>query len=129
MENCITVVGLDVHKDSIVAAVLPPDASRPTQTLQIENQPKSIDRLLRGLAASGPAEFVYEAGPCGFELQRHLTHLGQRCVVIAPSLIPKCPGDRVKTDRARKRTEELGAAMGPSVTFLDDLTRPGAPSL
>jgi len=99
MNDCITVVGLDVHKDSIVAAVLPPAAHRPTETCQIENQPKSVEKLIRRLTQRGPAEFVYEAGPCGYAVQRHLSELGQRCVVIAPGLIPVRPGDRVKTDR------------------------------
>jgi transposase len=58
-----------------------------------------VERLVRRFIERGPVEFVYEAGPCGFELQRQLTGLNQRCVVIAPSLIPVRPGDRVKTDR------------------------------
>ncbi len=43
--------------------------------------------------------FVYEAGPCGYWLYRHLTRKGFACHVVAPSLIPRKPGDRVKTDR------------------------------
>jgi hypothetical protein len=65
MNNCTTVVGLDVHKDSIVAAVLLAGSSRPTDTPHIENQPKSVERLVRRFSGRGPAEFVYEAGPCG----------------------------------------------------------------
>jgi transposase len=121
MGNCTTVVGLDVHKDSIVAAALPPDSGRPTETIRLENQPRAVERLARRLAGKGPAEFVYEAGPCGFEAQRQLTRLGQRCVVIAPGLIPVRPGDRVKTDRrdAEKlaslyRSGELTAIHIPS---------------
>ena len=99
MDHCTTVVGLDVHKDSIVAAVLPSTANRPTETIQIENQPKAVEKLIRRLTQKGPAEFVYEAGPCGYAMQRHLTQMGHHCVVIAPGLIPVRPGDRVKTDR------------------------------
>src|SRR6516165_5943869 len=43
--------------------------------------------------------FCYEAGPTGYELQRHIHGLGHECMVAAPSLIPKKPGDRVKTNR------------------------------
>lgn len=48
--------------------------------------------------ATGPAEFVYEAGPCGYDAHRHITKLGHACTVIAPALTPVRPGDRVKTD-------------------------------
>src|SRR3546814_11901365 len=41
----------------------------------------------------------YEAGPCGYGLHRLLTKLGQNCIVIAPSTMPRRPGDHVKTDR------------------------------
>ena len=46
-----------------------------------------------------PLAFCYEAGPCGYGVYRQLTSLGHRCDVVAPSLIPMKPGDRVKTDR------------------------------
>lgn len=99
MRNSITVVGLDVHKKTIVAAVLRAGHDRVTERMTIENQPKSIEAMVRRLTAQGAAEFVYEAGPCGYQLQRQMSALGQKCAVIAPSLTPKRPGDRVKTDR------------------------------
>jgi transposase len=99
MNNCTTVVGLDVHKATIVAAVLPPTHERPREVTTIENDPARIERLVNRLAGSGPLAFVYEAGPCGFEVQRQLTALGYACEVIAPGLTPVRPGDRVKTDR------------------------------
>jgi len=59
-----------------------------------------IDKLIRKLQAKGaPLEFVYEAGPCGYWLYRYLTRQGLSCHVGAPSLIPRTPGDRGKTDR------------------------------
>jgi len=59
-----------------------------------------IDKLIRKLEAKGaPLVFVYEAGPCGYWLHRYLTRRGLSCSVVAPSLIPRKPGDRVKTDR------------------------------
>lgn len=94
-----TVVGLDVHKDTIVAAVLPPHAERPTTTVTIEHTPDVLAKLVKRLAAKGPVAFVYEAGPCGYAPYRHITALGHPCTVVAPGLIPVRPGDRVKTDR------------------------------
>jgi transposase len=59
-----------------------------------------MEREVRRLMAQhGLVVFVYEAGPCGYALQRQITQLGARCVVIAPGLIPQRPTDRVKTDR------------------------------
>lgn len=99
MNNCITVVGLDVHKETIVAAVLPPKSARATETVTIVNDAKPIAKLVSRLAAKGPVEFVYEAGPCGYDTHRQIAALGHKCVVIAPALTPQRPGDRVKTDR------------------------------
>ena len=99
MNNCNTVVGLDVHKKTIVAAVLPFHMDRVTESVMLEHNPQAVERLVKRLERKGPLEFVYEAGCCGYDVQRQIVALGQRCVVIAPSLIPKRPGDRVKTDR------------------------------
>lgn len=100
MEQYSTIGGLDVHKETVVVAVLPVGADRIAETTRIENHPKAIEKLVQRLKARyRMLTFVYEAGPCGYEVQRQLTALGQRCVVIAPSLTPRRPGDRVKTDR------------------------------
>lgn len=99
MEQCITVVGLDVHKQTIVTGVLPAGAERVVEQSTFENDPKAIEKMVRRVAARGPVVFVYEAGPCGYEVQRQIVALGHRCAVIAPSLTPRRPGDRVKTDR------------------------------
>ena len=57
-------------------------------------------RLVKKLSPAGEVlSFCYEAGPCGYGIRRQLTYLGHNCVVVAPSLIPVKPGDRVKTDR------------------------------
>ena len=79
-----------------------------------------MDRLVRKLGGEGVRlRFCYEAGPCGYGIQRYLSAHGHECVVVAPSLIPKRAGDRVKTDRrdaaslARlHRAGELTAGMG-----------------
>jgi transposase len=78
----------------------------------IGTQQYAIDRLIRKLAGRGPLQFVYEAGPCGFWLSRYLTSKGRSCTVVAPSLIPKSPGDRVKTDRRDARNLALGLRAG-----------------
>lgn len=99
MDQDSTVIGLDVHKKEITVAVLSPGAARPDEVLTIENHTKAIVRLAQRLTRHNQAVFVYEAGPCGYEVQRQLHHLGCRAVVIAPALTPIRPGDRVKTNR------------------------------
>jgi transposase len=100
-------VGLDVHKDSITAACVGTDPADPVVDVgTIGTQQYAIDRLLKKLRGRGRPRFVYEAGPCGFWLQRYLRGKGQDCVVAAPSLIPKKPGDRIKTDRHDAPTPE-----------------------
>jgi len=99
MEQCSTIIGLDVHKASITAAVLSPGSERVVETVKMPNTMNPLEGLVRRLAPRGPLAWVYEAGPCGYEVQRQLTALGQSCAVIAPALTPRRPGDRVKTDR------------------------------
>src|SRR6201993_4670195 len=101
MADRITYVGLDVHKDSIVVAVAVGGLRGEVREYgRIANAPTALDRLLRKLGGDGVRlRFCYEAGPCGYGIQRRLTTGGHECVVVAPSLIPKRAGDRVKTDR------------------------------
>jgi transposase len=99
MDHCTTVVGLDVHKSSIVAAILPPGVERAIKTLSIENKPQAVRQLVQSAASRGAVEFVYEAGPCGFQTYRQITDLGHKCFLVAPGLIPVRPTDHVKTDR------------------------------
>jgi transposase len=94
-----TVVGLDVHKETVVTGVLPAWSEKATEARTIENSPSEIEKMAQRAAAKGPVEFVYEAGPCGYEVQRQIEKMGHRCVVVAPGLIPVRAGDRVKTDR------------------------------
>lgn len=93
-----TVIGLDVHKLTVAVAVLAP-SQRECENWTIENAPKAIEKLLRRLEGKGKLEFVYEAGCCGYEIQRQITTLGHHCSIIAPGLTPMRPGDKVKTDR------------------------------
>lgn len=83
----------------IAVAVLPPTSERVTVATKIENTPAAVEKMVKRLTGQGPAEFVYEAGPCGYDVHRQITRMGYACTVIAPSLIPVRPGDRVKTDR------------------------------
>ncbi len=129
-----TFIGLDVHKKSIVGAMLLPGADVPEELGKIINESRTVKRLVKKLKkrAPGPIVACYEAGPCGYELQRQLTSLDVQCIVIAPSLIPRKPGERIKTDRrdARKLTEYLRAGLltevhppTPAEEAVRDLTR------
>ncbi len=93
-------VGLDTHKDTIAVAISEARSGAVRYYGAIPNEPKAIAKLVKTLTATGAVvSFCYEAGPCGYGLYRQLTELGQACVVVAPSLIPTKPGNRVKTDR------------------------------
>lgn len=93
-------VGLDVHKDSIEVAFIDENGEARNYG-KIKNNMNTLEKLIRRLHSKGPKElkFVYEAGPCGYGIFRHLTGLGFECVVVAPSMIPKRSGCRIKNDR------------------------------
>jgi len=114
-------LGLDVHKDSISVAVLEPERET-AEVDRIFNDEYSVRHLIDRFPEPGNLRACYEAGPTGYDLHRLLTALGVPCDVVAPSLIPKAPGDRVKTDRrdARRlarlhRAGELVAIRVPTV--------------
>jgi transposase len=94
-------IGMDVHKESIAVASVANDHDAEVIYLgSIGTRQCDIDQLVRKLQAKAKhLVFVYEAGPCGYWLYRYLAKKGHRCWVVAPSLIPKKAGDRVKTDR------------------------------
>ena len=94
-------VGLDVHNTSIAVAHASPDrASDVVYVGEIGTRASDLDKLLRRLHSRAATLVVaYEAGPCGYGLYRTLANKGVACQVVAPSLIPKKPGERVKTDR------------------------------
>ena len=95
-------VGLDVHKDTIAVAVAEPGRGEPVYRGEIANRPKSVEKLLAKLSAAyggSLLQLCYEAGPCGYVLYRQILASGHDCQVVAPSRIPKTPGERIKTDR------------------------------
>ncbi len=114
MAEVTTSVGLDAHKDSIKLALLLPGETKPVEW-QLENEKAAVRRMVKKVQrlTPGKVRFCYEAGPCGYALQRWIRALGAECVVVAPSLIPRKPGDRIKTDRrdARKLAELLRAGL------------------
>jgi transposase len=110
----------DVHKNSLVAGVLPATGGAPTVT-RVENSERAVRRFIDRLGDRQRLAVAYEAGPCGYDLFRLLAGMGVACDVIAPSLVPVRAGDRVKTDRrdAKKlvrlyRAGELSFVEPPS---------------
>ena len=100
MKDCSMYIGMDVHKESIDVALAPAGREEVRSYGQIGGDLDSVDKLLKRLRAShGEVRVVYEAGPCGYALYRHLKQKGIDCAVVAPSMIPKRSGDRIKTDR------------------------------
>jgi transposase len=95
-------VGLDVARDAIAVAVLEPSEVVPL-CHKVSSDDTSVRRLVRQLGPPGRLRVCYEAGPTGYELQRLLSSMGVACEVVAPSMTPVAPGDRVKTDRRDAR--------------------------
>jgi len=112
VKQVTTYVGIDAHKKDLFIAMLIGQQKTPV-TWQLANEPQAVRRLVRKLEreAPGPVNVFYEAGPCGYALQRQVTTSRVSCAVIAPALIPRKPGERIKTNRrdARKLVE-LGRA-------------------
>src|SRR6202451_1970179 len=101
LDESITYVGLDVHKDTIAVALAEAGVRGDVREYgKVANTPAAVKALATKLSRVGNAlRFCYEAGPCGYGIQRQLSLAGHDCVVVAPSLIPRKPGDRIKTDR------------------------------
>jgi len=128
-------IGLDVHKDTIAIAVAVPGRDEPEYRGELANEPQKLEKWLARLSGEFEGQlllFCYEAGPCGYGLYRQLVAAGHECQVVAPSLIPKKPGERIKTDRrdalklARLlRAGELTTVWVPDVEqeAMRDLTR------
>ncbi len=102
-KHTIIFIGLDTHKDfSEVVTIADQRDCQHTALGRIASNRQAFTKLARRLQSQHPnstLHFVYEAGPCGFWIYRLLTSLGHTCYVVAPSLIPKRPGERIKTDK------------------------------
>jgi transposase len=102
MEQPTRFIGMDVHKDTIAVAVTATgDSGAATPYGTCPNTTAAVEKLVKRLrqAGSGPMRFCYEAGPCGYGVHRTLTRLGEECVVVAPSMMPRKRGDRQKNDK------------------------------
>jgi transposase len=102
MEEPTRFIGMDVHKDTIVVAVTAAgDSGKATPYGTFPNTAAALEKLVTRLrqAGSGLLKFCYEAGPCGYGIHRTLTRLGEDCMVVAPSMIPRKSGDRQKNDK------------------------------
>ena len=94
-------VGIDTAKAKHAVAIAEAGRRGEVRYLgEIDSSPQSVERMIARLAArSSRLHVCYEAGPTGYGLYRQVKALGHDCVVVAPSLIPRKPGDRVKTNR------------------------------
>src|SRR5438552_3703601 len=100
MNKIVHYIGLDVHKDSIAVAIAPQNSTEVRRYGIIGGTLDAMDKLLKRLSQpNNELRLVYEAGPCGFVLCRHLRSKGIHCDLVCPSLIPKKASDRLKTDR------------------------------
>lgn len=126
-------VGLDTHKETIAVSVADGSGGKARYFGEVSNTPAAIKTLLKRLSPEGEVvSYCYEAGPCGYGIYRQITQSGHDCQVVAPSLIPRRPGDRVKTDRRDSealarlhRAEELTSVWVPDEEqeAMRDLTR------
>lgn len=99
MGNYSKHVGLDAHKETIVAAIAKQGGGDAMLYGEISNTPEAIEKLAKKMSAKGERVlFSYEAGPCGYGIYWKLKEMGYDCMVVAPSLIPKKAGARIKTD-------------------------------
>lgn len=117
------VVGLDVHKDTIMACVFDPSTGEIRGTHEFKNAPDRIDSFVRSLRRSGiEPDVCYEASSCGYVIYRQLSRLKVACAVIAPTSMPRRPGERIKTDRrdAEKLATMYAAGLLERVSVPDE---------
>ncbi len=92
-------VGMDVHKDSVMAAVLAEDGAAPTVVKRLPNEERKLKRFLDRRGRDGTVRCCYEASGAGYVLERAIRSWRHGCEIVAPSLIPQRPGERRKHDR------------------------------
>ena len=102
-KHSILFIGLDTHKEfNQVAYIEEHRGSQPVHLGRFSSSKVAVQKLVRQFESKYPGatlHFVYEAGPCGYWIYRLITSLGHCCYVVAPSLIPKKPGEKIKTDK------------------------------
>ena len=116
MDNSITHVAMDTHKKQHAVALAYPDTGE-IQVFTVKNLVKDIKKMVKKIQRKAPGEvrFCYEAGVCGFTLKQQIEAAGSPCQVIAPSLVPRKKGDRIKTDR-RDARKLLGQFLAGQLT-------------
>jgi transposase len=130
MENNITYVGMDTHKKQHKIALHYPRQEEIVE-FTINNTVRDIKKMVKKIKkqAPGQIEFCYEAGVCGFALKRRIEDMDCKCQVIAPSLVPRKPGERIKTDRrdAKKLLMFFKAGMLTEVHAPDEQAEAATP--
>ena len=133
-------VGMDVHKDTVMVAVLPAEAAEPTVVKRLPNEASKIRRWLGRISREGEVRACYEASGVGYVLERAMRHWGYECEIVAPSLIPRRPGDRRKHDRngvsnlgsspqvKSRRTRASRSSVGASIVIQRSAARRNAAS-
>lgn len=116
MRDSITYVAMDTHKKEHSVALVYSQTGE-IQQFTVKNTVKDIAKMVKLVQkhCAGEVRFCYEAGVCGFTLKRRIEGLGGRCSVIAPSLVPTKPGERIKTDR-RDAKKLLGQFVAGQLT-------------
>jgi len=116
VDNNITHVAMDTHKKQHAVALAYPDTGE-ILVFTVKNTAKDIKKMVKKIQRKAPGEvrFCYEAGVCGFILKQQIEALGSDCMVIAPSLVPRKKGDRIKTDR-RDARKLLGQFLAGQLT-------------
>jgi len=126
MKEYSTFIGMDVHKNSIEIAIAQRGRNGEVRHYgKIDGTLEALDKVVRKLVSKGgPLHFDYEAGPCGYEIYRHLTAKGHDCSVVATSRIPKKSGDRIKNDHRDAcmlaRLDRAGELTPVYVPFAED---------